>query len=141
MQAELQSVKIANELVKQAIAAYIPSLDFRMSLGRILYPQQVFALNGTGWLTDWNASLTLKVPIFNGMKRGADLSQARIGLQQEQYRLAQLREAVQLQYQQALGERARGHHGARAHRRPSAEGVRPHGAAVRPGARHASRRE
>jgi len=107
VQAEQQQVRIANEIVKQAIAAYIPSLDFRMSLGRIMYPQQVFALNGTGWLTDWNASLTLKVPIFNGFKRGADLSQARIGLRQEQFRLAQLREAVQLQYEQALGERTR----------------------------------
>jgi len=107
VKAEEQNVRIANEIVKQAIAAYIPSLDFRMSLGRIMYPQQVYALNGRDWLTDWNASLTLKVPIFNGMKRGADLSQARIGLQQERYRLAQLREAVQLQYEQALGERAR----------------------------------
>ena len=107
VKAEEQNVRIAGEIVKQAVAAYIPSLDFRMSLGRIMYPQQVFALNGTGWLTDWNASLTLKVPLFNGFKRGADLSQARIGLQQERYRLAQLREAVQLQYQQALGERTR----------------------------------
>jgi outer membrane protein TolC len=105
--AEEQQVRIANEVVKGAISQYLPSLDFRMSLGRIMYPQQVFALNGTGWLTDWNASVTLKVPMFNGFKRGADLSQARIGLQQEQYRLAQLREAVQLQYQQAVGERER----------------------------------
>jgi outer membrane protein TolC len=107
VQAEQQAVRIANEIVKQAIAAYIPSLDFRMSLGRIMYPQEVFALNGRDWLTDWNASLTLKVPLFSGLKRNAELSQARIGLQQERYRLAQLREAVQLQYQQALGERAR----------------------------------
>lgn len=105
--AEEQQVRIANELVKGAISQYLPSLDFRMSLGRIMYPQQVFALNGTGWLTDWNASVTLKVPVFNGFKRGAELSQARIGLQQEQFRLAQLREAVQLQYQQAVGERER----------------------------------
>lgn len=107
VQAEEQQVRIANEIVKQAIAAYIPSLDFRMSLGRIMYPQQVFALNGRDWLTDWNASVTLSVPLFNGMKRGADLSQARVGLQVERYRLAQLREAVQLQYEQALGERTR----------------------------------
>lgn len=105
--AEEQQVRIANELVKGAISQYLPSIDFRMSLGRIMYPQQVFALNGTDWLTDWNASVTLKVPMFNGFKRDADLSQARIGLQQEQYRLAQLRESVQLQYQQAVGERER----------------------------------
>ncbi|MBI2407859.1 MAG: TolC family protein [Gemmatimonadetes bacterium] len=107
VKAEEDAVRIANELVKQAIAAYIPALDFRMSLGRIMYPQEVFALNGRNWLTDWNASLTLKVPLFNGFKRGAELSQARIGLQAERYKLAQLREAVQLQFQQALGERTR----------------------------------
>jgi outer membrane protein TolC len=107
VQAEEENVRIAREVVKGAISAYLPSLDFRMSLGRLMYPQTVFGLNGTGWLTDWNAAITLKVPIFNGMKRGADLSQARIGLQQEQFRLAQLREAVQLQFQQAVGERER----------------------------------
>lgn len=107
VQAEQESVRIANEIVKQAIAAYIPSLDFRMSLGRIMYPQEALALNGRDWLTDWNASLTLKVPLFSGFRRNAELSQARIGLKQEQYKLSQLREAVQLQYEQALGERAR----------------------------------
>jgi len=107
VQAEEENVRIAHEVVKGAISAYLPSLDFRMSLGRLMYPQTVFGLNGTGWLTDWNAAVTLKVPIFNGMKRGADLSQARIGLQQEEFRLAQLREAVQLQFQQAVGERER----------------------------------
>jgi len=107
VQAEEENVRIAREVVKGAVSAYFPELDFRMSLGRLMYPQTVFGLNGTGWLTDWNAAITLKVPIFNGMKRGADLSQARIGLQQERYRLAQLREAVQLQFQQAVGERER----------------------------------
>ena len=105
--AEEQQVKIAGELVKGAFSAYLPSVDFRMSLGRLMYPEQVFALNGLDWRTDWNAAITLKLPLFNGFKRGADLSQARIGLQQEQFRLAQLREAVQLQYQQAFGERER----------------------------------
>jgi outer membrane protein TolC len=107
VKAEQENVRIANEIVKQAIAAYLPSLDFRMSLGRIMYPQQVYALNGRDWLTDWNASFTVKVPIFSGFKRGADLSQARVGLRQEQDRLSQLREAVQVQYEQALGERTR----------------------------------
>jgi len=107
VQAEEENVRIAGEAVKGAKSAYLPSLDFHMALGRLLYPPTVFGLTGTGWLTDWNAAITLKVPIFNGMKRGADLSQARIGLQQEEFRLAQLREAVQLQFQQAVGERER----------------------------------
>jgi len=107
VRAEQQQVHIAKEIVNQAIAAYIPSLDFRMSLGRIMYPQEVWGLSGRNWLTDWNASLTFKVPLFNGFKRGADLTQARLGLQQEEMRLAQLREAVTLQYEQARGERSR----------------------------------
>jgi outer membrane protein TolC len=107
VQAEEQNVHIANEMVKQAIAAYIPSLDFRMSLGRLMYPQEALGLNGRDWLTDWNASLTLSLPLFSGFRRNATLSQARIGLRQEQYKLSQLREAVQLQYTQALGERTR----------------------------------
>ena len=105
--AEEQQVRIAHELVRGAFSAYLPSLDFRMSLGRLMYPTTVFGLNGTGWLTDWNAAVTLKLPIFSGFQRSADLSQAKIGLRQEQLRLAQLRESVQLQYEQAVGERER----------------------------------
>ncbi len=107
VRAEEQQVQIAGELVKIAWSAYIPSVDFRMSLGRLMYPTETFGLNGTDWLTDWTGAVTLKFPIFTGFRRGADLSQAKIGLHQEQYRLAQLREAVQLQYQQAVGERGR----------------------------------
>ncbi|MBA4072368.1 MAG: hypothetical protein C0497_11110 [Gemmatimonas sp.] len=126
VQAEEQQVRIASEIVKQAIAAYIPSLDFRMSLGRIRYPREVFALNGREWLTDWNASVTLTVPLFNGMQRGADLSQAHVGLQQERYRLAQLREAVQMQYEQALGERTRAAADITARRRTAEQAQRVH---------------
>ena len=100
-----EEAALANELARAY--SVVPSLDFRMSLGRLMYPEQVFALNGTDWLTDWNASVTLKVPIFDVFKRGAELSQAKIGLRQEKYRLSQLREAVSLQYQQAAGERER----------------------------------
>lgn len=107
VKAEEQQVRIAKELVNQAIAAFIPALDFRMSLGRIMYPQQVFSLTGRGWLTDWNASVTMSIPIFSGFRRSADLSVAKVGLKAEQYKLAQLRESVQLQFQQALGERTR----------------------------------
>ncbi len=122
--AEEEQVRIAGELVKIAFSAYLPSLDFRMSLGRLMYPQTVWGLNGLDWKTDWTASLTLKVPLFNGLKRGADLTQARIGLQQEEYRLAQLREAVQMQYQQAVGERERAAASITARRRTVAQAQR-----------------
>ncbi len=100
-------VNISAQQVSLARSAYIPTLDFRMSYGRLIYPMRTLGLNGRDWLTDWNASITMKVPLFTGFRRGADVDVARLGLQQEQLKLAQLREQVQLQYQQAVGQRDR----------------------------------
>jgi outer membrane protein TolC len=47
------------------------------------------------------------MPIFTGFRRGADVTLAKLALEQEQLRLAQLHEQVQLQYQQAIGQRDR----------------------------------
>ena len=105
--AEERMVNISAQQVSLARSAYIPTLDFRMNLGRLIYPVETFGLNGRDWRTDWNASITMKVPLFTGFRRGADVAQAKLGLQQEQLRLSQLREQVQLQYQQAVGQRDR----------------------------------
>ena len=46
-------------------------------------------------------------PIFSGFRTGAEVQQAQVTLEQERLRLAQLRENVQLEYEQALGEKQR----------------------------------
>lgn len=105
--AEERMVNISAQQVAFAKSAFVPTLDLKMNYGRLAYPAQTFGLNGRDWLTDWNAVVTLKMPIFTGFRRGADVTLAKLALEQEQLRFAQLHEQVQLQYQQAVGQRER----------------------------------
>ncbi len=47
------------------------------------------------------------MPIFSGFRAQAEVQQARVALDQERLKAAQLRENVQLQYEQAIGEKQR----------------------------------
>jgi outer membrane protein TolC len=51
--------------------------------------------------------LGVRIPIFDGLRRNAQLDQAQVNLSNSRLQLAQLRENVQMQYQQAIGERRR----------------------------------
>jgi outer membrane protein TolC len=82
-------------------------VSVNMNYGRQIFPSDVFRFSGQDWRTDWNASVNVSVPIFSGFRRQAEIDQARITLEQERLRLGQLRESVQLQFEQARGERER----------------------------------
>jgi len=100
-------VEIREQQVKVARGGYLPSVDLRVSYGRQVFPITAFDFTDLEWRTDFTASVGVRVPIFNGFRTRAEVQQARITLDQERLRLSQLRENVQLQYEQALGERAR----------------------------------
>ena len=100
-------VAIRAQQVAIARGNFLPSLDLRLAYGRTLFPNTVFGFGGQDWRTDATATFTLRVPIFSGFRTRAELQQARITLDQERLRLSQLRENVQLQYEQALGEQER----------------------------------
>lgn len=107
VQAAERQVAIREQQVRIARSAYLPSIDLRVNYGRQAFPGQVFDLGGQPWRTDFTAVFGVKVPIFSGFRTQADVEQARVTLDQERLRLTQLRENVQLQYEQALGERER----------------------------------
>lgn len=107
VQAAERQVSIREEQVSVARGAFLPSVALRMSYGRQAYPNQVFRLGGQDWRTDWSATLGVSVPLFSGFRHAAEMEQAQVQLEQERLRLAQLRENVQLQYEQARGERER----------------------------------
>ncbi len=90
-----------------ARAAYLPSASVRFNYGRFLYPTQVFGWGGNQWRSDWNASVSIEVPIFDGLRRESQIDQASVQLRQSELQLAQLKEGVRLQYEQAAGERRR----------------------------------
>jgi len=102
-----RQVAIREQQVRIARAAFLPSAGLRVNYGKQLFPSQPFDLGGQDWLTDFTATIAVQVPIFSGFRRQAELQQRRIELEQERLRLGQLREAIQLQYQQAEGEKQR----------------------------------
>ena len=93
--------------VRIAKGGYLPSASLRVNYGRFMYPTELLNWSGNDWRSDLTASLTVDVPIFNGLRREAEVQQARVEQEQAQLQLAQLREAVSLQYEQASGERRR----------------------------------
>ncbi len=107
VQAAERQVTIREEQVRIARSAYLPSIDLRVNYGRQAFPGQVLDFSGLAWRTDFNAVVGVSVPIFNGLRTRADVQQAQVTLEQERLRLGQLRENVQLQYEQALGEKQR----------------------------------
>ena len=102
-----RQVAIRQEQVKLARSGYLPSIDLRFNYGRQIFPTQLFDFNGQDWRTDFTATVGVSVPIFSGFRTRAEVQQAQITLDQERLRLVQLRENVQLQYEQALGEKLR----------------------------------
>jgi outer membrane protein TolC len=101
-----RQVRISELQVKVARADYFPSLKLNFAYVKQLFPSGVFALDEP-WRTDATAGLTLAVPLFNGNRTSANVETARIAVQQDRLRLGQLREAVQLEYERARGERSR----------------------------------
>jgi outer membrane protein len=101
-----RQVDIRERQVRIARGAYLPSISLNMGYGKQLFPTTAFAFEEE-WRTDWTAGVSVQIPIFNGGQRGAELAQARVELDRSRLQLAQLRESVQLQYEQARGERER----------------------------------
>ncbi|HET9984835.1 MAG TPA: TolC family protein [Longimicrobiales bacterium] len=101
-----RTVRMRELGVKIARGSFLPSVSLRMNYGRLAYPTQAFRLQGD-WRTDWTAGLSVELPIFDGLRRNAQLDQAHAELDAARLQLAQLREGVQLQYEQARGERER----------------------------------
>lgn len=101
-----RQVTIAEQNIRIARGAFLPSVSLSMNYGKLLYPSSPVDLTGD-WRTDWTAGLNVSIPLLSGGQRAAQLAQARIAAEQARIQLAQLREGVQLQYTQAAGERER----------------------------------
>jgi len=102
-----RQVRMRELNVKIAKAAYLPNVSLSMNYGRFGYPTDPFKLSGTDFATDWTASLSVSLPIFDGLRRNAQVDVAEVGLRQSKLQLAQLREGVRIQYEQAVGEQQR----------------------------------
>ncbi len=98
--AQAQNVRIAR-------AAQRPAVSLQMSYGSQVFPTQMFGFSGAQWQPDWTATVGLQVPLFTGFETQAAIARAGVAVRQSQLQLAQIREAVTLEYEQATGEKAR----------------------------------
>lgn len=106
VQAAEQQVEIRQQQVRIAKGAFLPNVSLQMNYGRQLFPEEMFDFS-SDWRTDWTIGVGVQIPIFNGFKRVADIDVAQVQLEQSRLQLSQLREAVQLQYEQARSEKER----------------------------------
>jgi outer membrane protein len=127
--AEERQVRIREQQVRIAQSRYLPSVNLVVNYGKQLFPTSVFAFN-QDWRTDFTAGLMVSVPIFNGRRTAAEVAQARVTLDQERLRLAQLKENVQVEYERARGERERARSSIEARQRTVDQAQRVYGLTV-----------
>jgi outer membrane protein TolC len=98
----------AREFQVQATrGAYRPQVSLQASYGGYIIPDRFYDFRNASWTPLGSLMVGVQVPIFTGFQRGADIGQAQVLLQQTRLQNTQLRESVQLQYEQALAERER----------------------------------
>lgn len=106
LEAMARQVEIREGQIKVARGEFLPSVALQMNYGRQIFPTDAFRLEGD-WRTDWSATIGVQIPIFSGLKRKAELDKARVELEQARLQLAQTRKLVEMEYEQARGERDR----------------------------------
>lgn len=106
VQAAQEQVALRRAQVRLERTAFLPRMALRASYGRQLFADGLFDFGGD-WRPDFTVGVGVQIPIFSGFQRQAAVAQAQVELDQARYRLQQLREAVQLQLEQALGEKRR----------------------------------
>ncbi len=121
-----RQVSIRERQVDVARGAFLPQVSLTVNYGAQNLPNTTFGFNDTPWRRDASAGIGVSVPLFTGFRRTAELEQARIELDRSRLQLGQLRESVQLQYQQARGERERALASIAARQRTVAQAQRVH---------------
>jgi len=108
MQAATRAVDIGHSQVSMAKAAFLPTVAMSGTFNRQAYPGAIRFPYGDEWRDDWSVALAVQFPLFTGLRHSADLDAAHAQLRQAQVQHENLRDAVRIQYQQALGEFERG---------------------------------
>jgi outer membrane protein TolC len=91
-----RQVHIRREEVKQARAAYLPSLDAVGSFGYQAYPADTIP-DADEWQKNWTAGLQLSIPIFEGGRRRAGVIAAKERVEQAALQLDQLVRAIRIE--------------------------------------------
>jgi outer membrane protein TolC len=108
MRAAAKSIDIRKAQVTIARAAFLPTVAFSGTMNRQAYPSTIRFPSGNEWVDDWSVAFAVQWPLFQGLRRTADLDAAHAQLKQAEVQQEQLRDGVRIQYQQAWGDFERG---------------------------------
>lgn len=98
-------VSASEEQVDIARSAYFPTVALTGNLTRQAFPKGTFAFpSGGDWRDDWSVGFAVQWPLFQGLRRHADVDAARSQVRRAELGVAQLKEAVRIEYEQAAGE-------------------------------------
>jgi len=141
---EVDSVALRAEIPdRSALAAAEANVDFRRQAVRVFrgdaYPVLRFTMNYGGqaypaaglpaygdFRRDWNAAVSLSVPLFDGFRNRGIVEQARAELMRAQAQLSQTREGVTIQVAQARSEMDRARSLVSARRQTVTQATRAH---------------
>ncbi|HEX6308491.1 MAG TPA: TolC family protein [Longimicrobiales bacterium] len=101
VQAAEEQIAIRREQVQIARGAFLPSVNLQANLARQAFPSGFFP---SDWQDDWTVGFIVQWPVFQGLRRGAEVDAAQSQQRQAELQATQLREAVRLEYERALGE-------------------------------------
>jgi outer membrane protein len=99
-------VNIRKQQVKIERADSLPTVGATLSLGEQALPNNVFPAAGD-FNSDWSVGVGVRIPIFDGGRRQAEVRAAQEVQKQAELQLAQLREAVTLEIEQQRRELGR----------------------------------
>ena len=93
-------VQVRREAVRVYRADRYPALRFAMTYGGQAYPSGAFP-RYADFRKDWNASLSLSMPLFDGGRTRGQVQQAQAELMRAETQLQQTREGVSIEVEQA----------------------------------------
>ena len=102
IEAAERQIAMRREQVQIARGAYLPSVSLQANLARQAFPGG-FLPDGQ-WQDDWTVGFVVQWPLFQGLRRGAEVDAAQAQQRQAELQADQLREGVRLEYEQPLGE-------------------------------------
>lgn len=106
VQAAEEQIQAREQNIRLTEANYRPNVALQAALGGQIFPTSLVGFSDAGWRPNSSATVAVQLPLLSP-QRGADVGQARVQLRQAELQATQLRESVQLQYEQAIGERER----------------------------------
>jgi outer membrane protein len=98
------NVDFRRQAVKVYHGDYYPAVKLSSSYGGQAFPQGTFPSGIGDFRRDWSASLTVSVPLFDGLRTHGAVVQAEADLSRAQAQLAQTREGVAIEIEQARAE-------------------------------------